>query len=259
MECHQAQRLLDAFVDGYTDGPTTLDLHEHLRQCAPCQDELALEHRLRDLLTTPGMWERAPTHLRQQIVSQLPGRPRVLRPITGVALVLLCLALTVGLLRSVQLTPPPLVQLLEAATETHQGLDNAVPSVHSTDLSRLRTALATRFPYRFGVPQPGHALRLLGGTPCTLHGVSCRAVLYERSGRRVSYFVFPYPRSTITAVPHSRIRNRTIYALRSGKYQVLFWPEGPVICALVADLAPHALLPLARSAIAAEAEGGVAG
>ncbi len=50
------------------------------------------------------MWEQAPAHLRQQIVRRLSGRPRVLRSLTGVALVLLCLALAVGLLRSVQPT-----------------------------------------------------------------------------------------------------------------------------------------------------------
>ena len=67
MECHQAQRLLDAFVDGYTDGPTTLDLHEHLQECPQCQDELALEHRLRDLLTAQGMWARDATWPRPDV------------------------------------------------------------------------------------------------------------------------------------------------------------------------------------------------
>ncbi len=259
MQCPEAQQLLDAFVDGYTDVPTTLDLHEHLKQCAQCQDELALEYRLRRLLTEPGLWEQASAPLRQQIVRQLSGCRRVRRPVAGVALVLLCLALTLGLLRSVQPTRPLLVQLLETATQTHQALGNTIPRVRSTDVGDLHTALAARFPYRFAVPSPGTTVRLLGGAPCTLHGVACRAVLYERSGRRVSYFVFPYPRSTITAVPYSRIRNRTIYALRSGNHHVLFWPEGPVICALVSDLEPHALLPLARSVIIHEDTDGIAG
>ena len=260
MECWEAQRLLDTFVDGYTDVPTNLDLQEHLEQCSQCQHELELEYRLRQLFTAPGVWEEAPAHLRRQIARRLSGhRPPTRRLVAGGALVLLCLMLVLGLLRSVQPTLPQLVQLLEAATQTHQALGTAVPRVRSTDAGRLHTALTVHFPYRFGVPQPERTVRLLGGTDCTLQGTPCRAALYEHSGQRISYFVFPYPRHTITAVVQARIHNRTIYALRSGKYHVLFWPEGPVICALVADLAPHALLPLARSAIAAEAEGRVAG
>ncbi|MFQ5668872.1 MAG: zf-HC2 domain-containing protein [Candidatus Binatia bacterium] len=251
MQCREAQRALDAFADGVTDVLTSLDLQEHLDQCSRCRHELELEYRLRRLLTEPGLWERAPAHLRRQTGRRLTGRRRLLQT-AGVAVMVLSLALALGLFRSARPTLPQLVQVLEAATQTHQGQGNAAPTVRSTDVGRLHTALTARFPHDFGVPRPGSAVRLLGGSPCTLEGVPCRVVLYERSGQRISYFVFPYPRSTITAVPQARILDRTIYARRSGKYHVLFWREGSVICALVSDLAPQALLPLARSAIAQE-------
>ena len=105
MECWEAQRLLDTFVDGYTDVPTNLDLQEHLEQCSQCQHELELEYRLRHLFTAPGVWEEAPAHLRRQIARRLSGcHSPVRRLVAGGALVLLCLMLVLGLLWSVQPT-----------------------------------------------------------------------------------------------------------------------------------------------------------
>jgi anti-sigma factor RsiW len=85
-------RVWDAFVDGYTDVPTPLELQAHLEQCWRCQHALELEYRMRQLLTAPGLGEHAPPHLRRQM-QRLTVRRWVLRSLAGVALVLLGLAL----------------------------------------------------------------------------------------------------------------------------------------------------------------------
>lgn len=252
MQCRDAQQLLDAFVDGYTDVPTTLELQAHLDQCWRCQRELALEYRVRQLLTAPGLWEHAPPLLRQQMQQRLTVRRWVLRSLAGVAIVLLGLALVWRFMGPRRSTYPVLVQLLEATTQTHHELINTATPGQPPDVGRLYATLTAHFPYRFNLPQPGDTVQLLRGISCTLRGVPCRAALYEHGGQRVSYVVFPYAQRTITVAPLARIEHRTIYAHHLGKYHVVFWSEGPVICALVADLPLHDLLPLARSAIAQE-------
>jgi anti-sigma factor RsiW len=256
MQCRDARRMLDAFVDGYTDVPTTLELHAHLEQCWRCRHEVELEYRLRQLLTAPGLWEHAPPHLRRQMQQRLTARRWLWRSLAGVALVLLGLALVWRLMEPARSPHPVLVQLLEATTQTHHELSAmATPGQHP-DVGRLYATLTAHFPYRFHLPQPGDTGQLLRGISCTLRGVPCRAALYAHGGQRVSYVVFPYAQRTITATPQARIAHRTIYAHRAGKYHVVFWSEGPVICALVADLPLHALLPLARAAIMQESVAG---
>ncbi len=251
MQCGEAQRLLDAFVDGYTDAPTTRELQAHFERCRRCQHELDLESRLRQLLAAPGLWEHAPQHLRRQM-RRLQVRRPILRSLAGVALVMLGLVVVWRLTWPARPPHPALVSLLAATTLTHQKLSTMASTGERPDLGRLYAALTEHFPYRFGLPQPGGAVLMLRGISCTLHGVPCRAVLYEHRGQRVSYVVFPYAPRTIAAAPQARIGHRTIYAHHAGKYHVVFWSEGPVICALVGEFPPQTLLPLARSAIVQE-------
>jgi anti-sigma factor (TIGR02949 family) len=256
MQCRDAQRVLGAFVDGYTDVPTTLELQAHLERCGQCRHEVELEYRLRQLLTAPGLWEPAPPHLRRQLQRRLTVRHRIRRSLAGVALVLLGLALVWRYTGPARSPHPVLVQLLEATTQTHHELRATATPGQRPDVGRLYATLTAHFPYRFNLPQPGDTMQLLRGISCTLQGVPCRAALYEHRGQRVSYVVFPYAQRPITAAPQARIEHRTIYAHRTGTYHVVFWSEGPVICALVADLPPPALLPLARAAIAQEGRAG---
>lgn len=66
-ECRQALDRIYFFIDNELDGADSAKIKQHIEECAPCLDEVALE-RLLKALVARSCKERAPVELRQRVV-----------------------------------------------------------------------------------------------------------------------------------------------------------------------------------------------
>lgn len=112
MKCAEAARLLNAYVDGELDLPTSLAVEEHLEGCVPCRRASASLQALHEKIVSHAEAPRAPEDLRRSLEAH--ARPRawgwrsaLLRsPMAVAAPGLVALAL-VGWLFVARSLPPP--------------------------------------------------------------------------------------------------------------------------------------------------------
>jgi anti-sigma factor RsiW len=73
MECRDARKLLDAYVDRELDLTVSLEVEQHLRNCQACARMYENRQTLRDAIRTGSPYFEAPIALRTRITAALPG------------------------------------------------------------------------------------------------------------------------------------------------------------------------------------------
>jgi uncharacterized protein len=112
MKCAEAARLLNAYLDGELDLPTSLAVEEHLEDCAPCRRASASLQALHRKIVSHAEAPRAPEGLRRSLEAHARPRPSSWRsallrsPLAVAAPGLVALAL-VGWLFLARSLPPP--------------------------------------------------------------------------------------------------------------------------------------------------------
>lgn len=200
MNCEEAGRLLDAYLDRELAGDQRLEVEQHLRHCDACRSRAHETEAFRSFFRASAPKYRAPAKLRASILATVrsqnvePGFKfwRMAWLYAAAALVLcLCLSATIFL-------PDREKQLCDAAVLDHSrslATDHLV-DVASGDRQVVKSWLGARLPFSPPVgdlPIPGCSL--LGGRIVAIKKQPVAVIVYRRDNEVISLFCWP-PRST---------------------------------------------------------------
>jgi anti-sigma factor RsiW len=229
MTCAQARPLLGAHLDNELDVRSSLELEEHLRECAGCRAELAdlrtLQESARAHLTrfapSPALEARLATAVRG------PRRPRrAWLAGAGAAMFAAAAALFLLFLRPGDGNGRPLGdEIVDAHTRSLQA--HHLTDVLSSDQHTVKPWFNGKI--AFGVPVSDFTAAgfpLVGGRLDYVGGREVAALVYHRRNHTVNVFVWP---ETADAAPTE---------LAERGYAVLHYARGGLAWWLVSDASP---------------------
>jgi anti-sigma factor RsiW len=263
MKCAECQIYLYPYLDGETALPETLAVQAHLDHCPACRQQCEEEVAFRTLIRQeldregdlpPALWGRIQRSLRQpQVLTRfwLLARWPSLSRRQSVGVIAAGIA-TLGLFTVFLLSRrSSAVTSLAVALVDHQAIvqRKTALQITTTEGGEILQWFQARLP--FVPPIPAFArvgLRLRGGNLCNIQGVKGATLLYEQAGHLVSYYVFPAKTpEQIPAEERYTPQQRRYYLWRAGSYQVVFWREGDLVCALISDLSETKMVQMAAT------------
>ncbi len=250
---------LHELLDGRLDSATRAAVEQHLATCPACRRQLAALRATKQLAHSCFGRTEMPADLRERIQQGLRIEPAVapehraassvwrrrLRPALAAA-ALVAVAVGVALLvRSRQPTLPAAVERDYQAILTEQ-----VPLELVTDeVTRLETYFSTHgIPFQTRVFDLGMMnFHLVGGRVHRLQQRPSALFVYRGPDRRLLVCQMYAGRREELPPPAARRTNNGIdfFVYRVGDRTVVFWQEGPIICALVSDADSETVIQLA--------------
>jgi anti-sigma factor RsiW len=246
---HDLDELSEA-LDGRLPEARQRAVMERLRQCSDCQAAYeALAWARTQARRLPA--SAPPPDLEEGIRNALE-RDRRIAPIRRAVGLGLAAALVIGVaVLFARLTPgPPPLPAAAAAELRDLGAGRLRLGLETSEAPRLEAFFASAdlgFPTRvFDLGMMGYTLR--GGTVRELAGRRAAVAVYReaKTGRTVLCLML---RGSVTELPapdatreHAGLR---FQVYRAQGVTLVFWPEGEVLCALVGDGDPEALVQLA--------------
>jgi hypothetical protein len=153
--------------------------------------------------------------------------------------------------REIRARTPPAVGLARLG-DAHRRLLAAPPETEilTQDPRALSGALALLIPFPVAAADlQSAALRLVGGRPLAVHGVTLGALHYEWEGLRVSLFQMRARTLSPPALRRVLARSDSFLLERIGGLTLVAWSFGRTSCVLVAESVPaHLLVLFARHA-----------
>jgi anti-sigma factor RsiW len=265
MICDEAQELITALVDHELLDPERASLEVHLQECGRCRSALQEERELKQATRAVGLHIRAPSELRDRILSDrriFPEKkrtarswrdnvwpiPHILRPAVAVAL-LLIVALPAFYLLQSRSEPIAL-----AALETYDLFLRGELPVHRTEnankiVDQLTHEVGGRF-HPMGYDLTAMHLRPVAGFVREIDGRKILVAIYQ--GKGGTLFCYTFLGSEADAPPTAARffdtdKKMNFYAFSRGKVNAVFHREGEVICILASEMPMAELLTLAQS------------
>lgn len=245
MNCAEAKKYLDAFVDGELEAGLILGVESHVDACATCAGHVGLKRRFKSELAALGARIQAPAALRERIgalPSRRSGRRWIAAAISAplAAAAALLLALNVG-------TRAPGDEPLDAVV-------NDVVARHVRDLplevrSADPAAATSWFQGKVDFPVRAPRLRLAGASfeGARLSNVQSQQaahMVYTVDGHRVTLMIFPLERLSIAGGKVVRAGGRDVLLGRHNGYNVAVTVDGDMAYAASSDLPPQRLVTL---------------
>jgi len=202
VDCRQTQHLLHGYLDGELDLVRSLEIEEHLRGCADCQQVQKSQQALRQAFRAGSLAFRAPAGLEARIRSAVRGAaepPRVSVRLphwawTGIAA---CVALAAGLAcgvfysRSTESGREPLGQQA-LASHLRFVLAGRPPDVPSSDQHKVKPWFQDKVPFSpFVKDLAAQGFLLVGGNLDYLDNQRVAALIYRRREHIISLFIWP--------------------------------------------------------------------
>lgn len=265
MNCAGVQERLLLYLAGELEASQAAPLLRHLERCPACS---RMAERLSE--TTEQVEAVLPTAIEapatldarvMEAVRQLPA-PR--RPWTGLlprrqTLSRLALAATLLMLvtasfftgrwdgaRSAQMAARPVPALdLAALGAAHRRLLLAPPAaeIRTADSKQLAQALSPLLPFPAAVVDlRPDGLRLVGGSPVSVRGVTVAALQYNWGGQRVSLFQMEARVLSPSALRQVVFRPDSYFVRKVGGLTYVAWSFGGTNCVMVARSVPMHLL-----------------
>jgi len=195
---HPAADALSAFVDGELDGSELRTVEAHLSHCTPCERTVGRLRVLKDAVRRVASEDaRVPTALEEKVLAMasaprprwaLPKRAVLAAVLAGAAAALVAILVGLGSRRA---GPLPSALRDELALDHLHYAPLANPAqVASGDPAVVAAGLRERLGRAVVVPS-WEATTLIGGRACQIQSQWVSLVLYERAGRRISFFELP--------------------------------------------------------------------
>jgi anti-sigma factor (TIGR02949 family) len=265
MNCDEAQELITALVDQELRDPERNSVAAHLQECANCRSVLENEQAIKQEVRAAGERIRAPSQLRERVLSDpriFPEKsrsargwrdyvwptPPILRPVLAAAL-LLIVALPAFYVFQQRTTPIAL-----AALETYDRFLNGELPVHRTEntneiIGQLTRAVGGRF-HPMGYDLRAMNLEPVAGLVREIQGRKILVAVYQGQGG--SLFCYTFLGSEEDAPPSAARffdpdKKMNFYAFTRGRVNAVLHREGEVICILASEMPMQELLALAES------------
>jgi anti-sigma factor RsiW len=222
MNCDEATKLMDGYLDGELDPVTSQKIEQHLRECGNCEQAYKTHGSLIRALGNATPYYKAPAELRERIQSSLreeiadrptrnvtrdaqplfPGRQPGLRTIlweTSWNWLALAAAIVLAAIIALTLVPrlqrPGADQFLATqliASHVRSLMANHLTDVASSDQHTVKPWLDVKLDFAAPVVDlSGEGFPLLGGRLDYLDNRPVAALIYQRRKHFINLFVWP--------------------------------------------------------------------
>jgi len=262
MNCEEATKLMDGYLDSELDPITSQKIEQHLRECPKCDQAYKIHGSLIRVIGNATPYYKAPAELREQIQSSLrdavgakdkggsgqPGQLSVPRPqgerrpvLSQVPWNWLALAATImlgALITAVflpRMRPPNADQFLATqliASHVRSLMANHLMDVPSSDQHTVKPWLDAKLDFAAPVADlSSQGFPLIGGRLDYLNNHSVAALVYQKRKHFVNLFIWPTTPEDSTA--------QTVVE-REG-YHLVHWSDGDFTYWAVSDVNPSDL------------------
>jgi anti-sigma factor (TIGR02949 family) len=262
MNCDEATKLMDGYLDGELDPITSQKIEQHLRSCRNCEQAYETHFALVRAIGSAAPYYKAPAELRERIQSSLreeiadrptrnvmrdaqppfPGRQPGLRTIlweTSWNWLALAAAIVLAAIIALTLVPrlqrPAADQFLATqliASHVRSLMANHLTDVASSDQHTVKPWLDVKLDFAAPVVDlSGEGFPLLGGRLDYLDNRPVAALIYQRRKHFINLFVWPVD---------SNAAKGTETISRQG-YQLLHWVNSDFNYWAVSDVSANDL------------------
>ena len=241
MSCAEPRDLVHAYLDGELDLAKSLEIEEHLHQCATCSQAYEEGRRLRTALNGGGLYFDAPADLQKRIRTVTRGEATSSARPRSFGWRALAFGLPAALAAVIALS---IVPFLERPATTHLLVDEIVSGhvrslmadhltdVASSDKHTVKPWFDGKLDFSPAVVDlADHGFPLVGGRLDYLGNRSVAALVYARQKHLINLFVWPATREAELGEPK----------LSRHGFHLMHWSAAEMSYWAVSDLNPAEL------------------
>lgn len=202
MNCDRVRLLLNGYIDQELDLVNSLDVQEHVRDCAACSQQYRQLVALQTATSQRSLYRPAPPHLERQIRASLrqasptlPARVAISWAWFAPAIVLMAFLLFgVGYLARGLFGPSAATPLAQQVQMAHLRslMANHLTDVASTDQHTVKPWFDGKLDFSPPVTDlAGRGFPLVGGRLDYLDGRPVAALVYQRNLHYINVFIWP--------------------------------------------------------------------
>jgi anti-sigma factor (TIGR02949 family) len=195
MNCEEADRFLDAYLDGELDPAKRAELEQHLAGCAECQQKLDRLRQFREFFTANAPHYPAPPELKGKVLARIEVRRRstltaLVRQPWLYAAALLVVSLVLAWLKFFP-DQPELIAHQAVANYKRAALLERVCDVVSPDPGVVKPWFSGKLDFSPPVVLPGLNFQMRGGRLDVINNRKAAAITYKRDKDLITIFVWP--------------------------------------------------------------------
>jgi anti-sigma factor (TIGR02949 family) len=244
MECSEASKYLQVYLDGEFDEAERRDMEAHLAACPTCQKQAELERRFRESVRSRLAAPVAPEGLRERVRAGMAAEPEARRiprsllwgSLPAAAALLLVLSFTWTVTSGFS-------PLLREAVERHTS--EPPVEVKSSDADEVESWFQRKVDFRVALPRFVRTdLDLVGARLSHLAARQAALVRYQHGRQSFSLFVLadPGPGEDIGSKRCQRLHKREVCLSELQGYTVVAWRTHGLLYSLVGDAPPAHML-----------------
>jgi anti-sigma factor RsiW len=200
MDCHQAKRLLEAYLDGELELTGQLDLEAHLAGCTSCKKATETATKFHDALHMNMPVYKAPPELRAKVQAVLRKEsksetgwiPAIRRPLLCAAAVLLVCVLSVAAWMTTSRDKERALIAQAIWNHSHSLLVDHLLDVTGSDQHVVKDWFTGKLGYGPPIVNPSEArYKLAGGRLDMLENHQVAAIVYRHQDHVINEFVWP--------------------------------------------------------------------
>ena len=200
MDCHQAKRLLEAYLDGELELTGQLDLEAHLAGCTSCKKATETATKFHDALHMNMPVYKAPPELRAKVQAVLRKEsksetgwiPAIRRPLLCAAAVLLVCLLSVAAWMTTSRDKERALIAQAIWNHSHSLLVDHLLDVTGSDQHVVKDWFTGKLGYGPPIVNPSEArYKLAGGRLDMLENHQVAAIVYRHQDHVINEFVWP--------------------------------------------------------------------
>lgn len=251
IDCAEAQRFIQAYLDGEIDGEERIFIAAHLQTCETCQRIARVEQSFRDKVRLHAAPPAAPAHLRGRVLRALDEVDRPESRALRLLRVAIPAAVAASLLLGVVISkrgglPGTTAALADQSIEWHRR--NLPMDVSGPSPEPVRRFFSDKVPFAvrppvFRQPRDQGRVQLVGARLSNLREHQAAYLVYQVRGRRVSVFIFDG-----SAIPPQgaveRVGEHEVHWSRRRGYNVAMYRSGGTGYVVASDMEPRQLVRL---------------
>jgi anti-sigma factor RsiW len=274
MNCEEATKLMDGYLDGELDPITSQTIEQHLRECPKCDQAYKIHGSLIHAIGNATPYYKAPAELRERIqsslrdeIAELPRRnvardteplfprrqPRPRAILWETSWNWLALAAAIIFAAIIALTLVPRLQRPEAdqflatqliASHVRSLMANHLTDVASSDQHTVKPWLDAKLDFAPPVVDlSSEGFPLVGGRLDYLDNRPVAALVYQRRKHFINLFVWPAETGadTTTRSAGNKQRSLTLKAISRQGYHLLHWLDSEFNYWAISDISAEEL------------------